>query len=372
MIAVALCGCIAMLFNDGDIADNGGSVYRYAYLATFMISIPGAILYYIRPAYNTSKRLFRLVWMLFMWIALITILYNKSNLNGLIFNLTNVLMPLSIMHCTYYFVQKYGYKKESIAFTAFVMMLLLLIQYLGIYNISESHLISSYYPLFLLPLVLLHPSKIIRYSSIILVTVAIFSSLKRGGLIALVAGLIIYLICYRRVGSQKKGIFIYTILALCVLGGIFYYLASTEYTEIIERLMNIQEDEGSGRTDVWATTWQMISDSEFFPYILGHGNNAVWNDSPLDLSAHNDFLEAWYDFGFIGFAFYVLMLLSLLRYTIQLIRNKSSYAPSMAMLLTITLILTMISHVLIYYFINFVCLTIAITSGYIDNNERNE
>lgn len=89
------------------------------------------------------------------------------------------------------------------------------------------------------------------------------------------------------------------------------------------------------------------------------------------LSAHNDYLEAWYDFGIIGMGLYVLAMLSLFKDIIVCIKVKKQYAPAMAALGAIILVLSMISHIAIYYWFNVVVLSIAYFEGCYDRDSKN-
>lgn len=370
MLVIAICGCVAMLLNDSD-TTGGGIVF----LLTYVVLLPGIIPYLKTRTEQRPPSV--IIWLnvLLLWMLLISLLIVRTNLYTLIFLCLNILITQAALCAAYGYSVRYGFSK-SIIFGAVLMQLILSVQYGHIYQIaneaSDAHLITAYYPMFLLPLVLTYPSKTIRYASILLVTIIIFSSVKRGGLIALGAGLFVYILCTSHIRQRGMKAILFTVFGLSLVGTIFYAIGSSEYGTVIERFTSIQSDEGSGRLDVWGTTWYMIQHSDGIAYLVGHGINAVLRDSPLYLSAHNDFLEAWYDYGVIGFILYIISLVSLSRYTLHLLRKKSPVAPSMAMLVTIMLILTMISHVLIYYFMTLCCLTIGLLAGADTYNEHHE
>ena len=247
------------------------------------------------------------------------------------------------------------------------MQLLMTLQYFQIYivaNVSvEAHLMVSYYPMFLLPLVLMHPSKTVRYASIIMITFVIFSSVKRGGLVGLAIGLVVYILSYRWIQSKGIKSILYGLLALSAIGGLLMYIASTEYGAVMERMTSIADDGGSGRTSVWLTTIGMIQATEGLPFLIGHGFSTVVRDSILELSAHNDFLEAWYDFGLIGMVLYIAALVSLVRYSLRQMKAKVQTAPCMLMMLSLMLINSMISIVILYFLMTLCCMTLGLLIG---------
>ena len=373
MLCLALCGCIAMIENDGDSEVAHSAFY---YFLTFVALLPSLVVYFNSRLHHQQIPSF-IKWfaVLIMWMTITSIIWGMSNLRATVFICLRTLIAFEALCMMYVYSRTYGEDKK-IYWMAIGMQVIFILQYIRIYSIanlvSEAHLITSYYSLFMLPLVLMYPSRIIKSASILIVTLAIFASVKRGGIIALTLGLIVYLICFRRIQSKEIKVYVYTLVALCSLGIVFYYISMSEFGGVIERIASIGDDGGSGRTDVWATTWDMILQSNFIHFLLGHGSNAVLQNSPLDLSAHNDLLEAWYDYGFIGFLLYLFTLVSLGLYSLRLLQNKSSHAPSMIMMLTIMVILTMISHVLIYYFLTLCCLTYGLITGQEYYNEHHQ
>lgn len=375
ILSIALCGCFSMQFHDGE--TDATHLSGYVYLCTFLVLTPGLLTYVYFRIHNlliTSS--IKWLTLLLLWAAFVTLTINPVNANSAIAgSLLNAFIPMLAMFSMYTYTAKYGLN-ATVHRTAIFAYLLLAGQYLLIYSITnavdESHLMTAYYPMYLLPIILLHPSKKIRYLFIVLTIFIIFSSIKRGGFVALIVGLFAYIISRQHIQSRGLKSFIYALLALIAIALIFFFIANSEYGGVIERMASIREDEGSDRISVWATTWNMIQQSDNLHFIFGHGNNAVLKDSPLFLSGHNDFLEAWYDYGFIGLCLYFCSLLSLVFYTIRLLRKKSNIAPSLAMILCIVLVLTNIAHVLIYYFMTLFCTNIGLFLGqetYNDNHK---
>ncbi len=363
MLVIALCGCFAMQTEDGE--DLGHLNMAKVYLATFVVLIPGVIAYFTERINIIIATPIKLLTLLLIWMASVSIIHSP-NIKTAIYPCMSALIPLAALQIMYLYTRKYGINK-ILHWTFVAFQIILIAQYVRIYKVAnmggEAHLMTSYYPMFVLPLVLLHPRKLVRYISILTVVFIIFSSVKRGGMVALILGLVVYVISNRKVQSKGFRSILYMLFSFALLGGVFYYIANSEYGGVFERFESVMDDGGSGRNIVWFTTWQMIRNSEGASLIFGHGNNGVLNDSPVFLSAHNDFLESCYDYGLVGFTLYALSILMLIIYSIRLLKNKSELAPSMLMLLTITIILTNISHVLIFYLMTIVCMTIGTLMG---------
>lgn len=239
-------------------------------------------------------------------------------------------------------------------FTTWIVVGLLIIAYFYVQNWryvnedTEYHMASAYWALFLLPVLLYSPKKWLHYVGIALVGAMLFASFKRGGILAFGMGLFVFLIVKDFLIGHKFKKIIYFIGSLVVLIVIFYFVDNALDNVYTERFLNIKNDGGSNRDQVWATTWKMIQQSDLEHLLLGHGFSAVLQDSPLGLSAHNDFLESLYDFGICGSIFYILLHISLIKQAIRNIRLQNQDAAIMAFTYTFFLVLSMISHVLIF------------------------
>ena len=210
---------------------------------------------------------------------------------------------------------------------------------------------TAYYPLFLLPLVLLNKNTVIKWGLIFFIFITILFSSKRGGFIVLFVALAInFFVSLRQKKSLKK------MLPMLIGGGIGIYLLITLMNlfisqndlSILERLGNIQDDGGSGRDFVWAYTWRMITEeSNVLPLLFGHGFNAVYSDSMLELSAHNDFLEIIYDYGFIGLLLYFALYVQLFSYYKRIKKHLPNVAGAFAASIAMALCISMVAHLVI-------------------------
>jgi len=217
---------------------------------------------------------------------------------------------------------------------------------------------ASYTILYILPLLLCIKNKAINIISLIVTLFVVFTSLKRGGIIAFAFGLISYLYTkYISLSkSYSKNKLINIIIFLLALGMMFILIKYiNNYTDgvMLERFNSISDDEGSGRIDIWKRVITLISQSSFIGLLLGHGWDAVYSN--MGISSHNDFLEILYDFGLFGIMLYMHMIYKIAKYLKYLIRTKSEYAPILACSLSIFIINSMVSHIVIYphYFILF-------------------
>ena len=348
--------------------DNARSVGLISAIALFFLILSSFKL--ILPGYHLYKFATPIIFyaLFFIWTEVPTILLLNVPTKELFLDVIWLITPLFVLIVSYNSAYNLGHKKW-IMFIFFVMAILIVRQYITLFFsinllVENSHLTSSYHTLYILPLIFLSKSNKIKIISAIIVTIIIFTSLKRSGVIALMLGLFAYIVIKQLVAERiKKTTIVIGIILLTIFGGLFIYLGTLGENNIFERFENIGNDNGSGRTVVWEVTQKMISKEDALSFFVGNGYNTVRRDSPIFLSAHNDFLEITYDFGLIGLSLYICAILSLVLQLVQMIKSKSEYAPPLGMLFIIYTIFSMISHVAIYYWVNIVMLTFGYILG---------
>lgn len=370
-------GC-AYMYNQENIMSNEGHNDRYLVLA-----LAALLVYYftaIRRLYNTTKlpyiyisfRNFTL-WM----IAVITIYNIFWGAISLVDYLVHISKPLYF--CLLFKVAYCYTSAESLNKRIKWLFALSLIPfaytYILIYNFSSFfnlfHLASSYYLLCLLPLLLLCDSKYVKLCSFIVVAVIVFSSLKRGGTIALMLATIVYLFVYNYVKTRKlaKGTII-TLLSMPVVVYMFYRFGTYGEETIIERLNSLQNDEGSGRESIYRNVFSLIKNQELITLVFGNGENAVMRHSASGYSAHNDYLEILYNYGIIGFVFYIQFTIRFVGLFFSSLKQNNNLAPVLALSIIIFLVLSNISHIVIYMNMTLLIMFIGICCGQLEYEKR--
>jgi hypothetical protein len=263
-------------------------------------------------------------------------------------------------------------KTDTYVFVVVFFLLLLMylrIVFYAISNLLIAHLVTSYYLLYALPLVLFHKSWRWKILCIVLAFIAVFSSMKRGGALALVFGLLVYVFVYMH--NKSKNVvktFVLFVVALLIIIGISLFLGSNiktdeEQANLVERFQNVEQDGGSNRDHVYTVTWHLITSQDMSRLVVGNGYNAVLRDSPIHFSAHNDFMEITYDYGLIGLTCYIVFTVSFFFVSLRSFRIKSAVAPSLCFQFSNFILLSNISHIFIYMFMPLVLLTYGISLG---------
>lgn len=364
LLALTITSCLDMrMLEDANVnAQLGrivkGLVFIVWLAAALKLSLSGYHLY--KPAWPIVLYAAFLFWSIFP-----TMMAAQS---GLLFNILFLATPLVVLLSTYNTIRNFGAHKWYVwAFC--IMAVLLVYQYTKVFSFmnifgDDSHLISSYYILYMLPLVLLVKQKKWKIVAILIAMVVILSSLKRSGVVALVMGVMAYVVIDMYLSKKlTPKVIIGGLIVLALFTAIFIYYGSMGEQSLFDRFENIGNDNGSGRTLVWDVTSKMISKLDMGSLLVGNGYNTVVVNSPINLSAHNDFLEVTFDYGIIGLVFYVGALFCTIYYAIKMISGKSPYAPSMCMLIVIFLIQSLISHIVINYWVNIFMMSFAYMIG---------
>ena len=153
-------------------------------------------------------------------------------------------------------------------------------------------------------------------------------------------------------GMKNRRSKIYTIIISIVLVGALYvaYDRVDEMTGgvLTERVNKEETDTGKSREAIWALTISMIQQSSPAKLVTGHGHFGVRQDSWLEISAHNDFLEVIYDYGLIIFFLYLCLWGHVIRQAYRLYKARSDMFMPYAISLSIFLVMSMVSHLILY------------------------
>lgn len=232
---------------------------------------------------------------------------------------------------------------------------------------------TAYYGAMMLPFVFMMRKRPARIAAMLAVFLMALLSAKRGVFLTVVLAVAVnYIVKFRQAsGSATKLRIVLGALAVVVTG----YFILQHYTRehdlgIIDRLLAIQQDEGSGRLAIWEKTWQMIKTSDSASLLFGHGFNAVYLNSPVRASAHNDFLEVLYDYGIVGFVLYAAWIVKIFAGYKQVRQRIPQLAAPYAVSLALFVGISLVSHLVLYptYFL-VLCAFWGLTMGELDRNQ---
>ena len=122
-------------------------------------------------------------------------------------------------------------------------------------------------------------------------------------------------------------------------------------------------DGGSGRAYIWRAIIDAYFENSVLWQIFGSGYYGVVNlMRGAVIAAHNDYFEALYNYGIVGFGSIIAMFVLLLKKSVSLVSKKSFYAPALCGMFGAYVILTNISVV---YFIMYYSMLLFGFMGYL-------
>lgn len=170
---------------------------------------------------------------------------------------------------------------------------------------------SIYYIVTMLPFAYLVNNKFIKYLTILLAIMAIFSSQKSLCIIAIIL-MLLYCLIGNRKKLKKKVLLINLIAVIIIL--LILLIWSREISAFIQNnaidLVNDLQT-GNGRYTIYTMIIEETRNLGFLDMLFGKGYMGVANE--LNIGAHNDFLEVVYDYGLIGLGLYIILWLCLIK-----------------------------------------------------------
>lgn len=232
------------------------------------------------------------------------------------------------------------------------------------FNHTALNLGIAYIPLFLTPLLLLNNSKV-SWLCVLVVAYVLIDSGKRGGIISLTLSLLLYFAYARNSVNKSKRIKV--VLLVVMFLAVFWGFLSEFIvdSDFYERLLHGSDDSdySSGRVNIYADTLLKYWGSNFFEILLGHGLGSVVSFSRYEVTAHNDFLEALFDFGLVGLISYLFFYILFLKQANQIPRNSLKLKGVFMYSFALTLFVSTFSQIFIYQYLFLFTFTWGAISG---------
>lgn len=289
---------------------------------------------------------------LMIWVYFISILF--SSLHPFTrANYILIILPLFLLYFTSNYTS-YIKSSELIVWCMTVVAVGLLFEFAV--SMTDSFALKrtsgSYYIIYFLPFLLCHKNKIVKLVSIILVFAAVVVSVKIGGVLSVGAGLMTYWLIKQKIQGRKqygfKSLFILPIIVIFLYVAILYLDNNVLGGFFLDHMDESRDSGGSGRIEIYNIYIKLIFNSSIFKFLFGHGWLGSEYESNIGLTCHNDFLEAFFDFGLIGFILYVMFIFSLFSLSKRMIRQRNEYAPVMCTSVVMFFINSMVAHIFIY------------------------
>ena len=218
----------------------------------------------------------------------------------------------------------YNKNDESINLWTFLLTLpiyYISYRYLSVFFVDPD---SLFFVIILFPLVFCFKKDTYRIITFVLVGIICAFSAKRSTLIAYSISLVLLLLQYSFFNRNRKSSF----KSIGIFAGILIalYWLLTDNSEILNKILfrfqEMNDDGGSGRTDLYDILLSSFENSSLWNQMFGHGYRSaisVLNGVP----AHNDFLEILYDFGIVPLVVYVIILLKFVCFCVHSLKQQS-------------------------------------------------
>lgn len=282
----------------------------------------------------------------FLWLIVMffVLLYNGASVSTFFYCLS---WPL-LFEATYLFVKD---KKERVIqmvrfyYIVSVIGLWFFINSIASFDFGlQSNMI--YFFVLTIPVLLLKENRTWRIVILILTTVMALLSMKRSMMLAIalfwfVTGLVYFL----RNGRSKITVLFTGIVIAVVAYYSFIYIDNLSGGYLTERFE--MEDVSNGRENLYENTWNMQLGSSTSEWLLGHGHNAV-RDESQGMSAHNEWLEILYDYGAVILLLYLFLWIYLLKTWFYHFKTKSNYLIAYTLSISIFAVMSMVSQLVLY------------------------
>lgn len=285
----------------------------------------------------------------FWWdiIMLVVIIYNKTPIS----QYPKCLAWPLFFQASYLFIRRDKSLLNEFRKFFYVLAIIGAIYLIGAMRIKnlESQTNMVYFFLLTIPgLILSHNSKW-RYFILVFATFIAFISMKRSVILSLVLfwGIMGFKLVFDK-GRKGFAIVLVGVMAIGVLG-LFKIADNLSDGNLSLRTVDYQkEDISNGRLTIYRVTIDMIKEKSPIHLLIGNGHNGVRRDSPLEISAHNEFLEIIYDYGLIMLIIYLCFWAYILKQWLYHYRNDTIYFVPYTLSVCLFGVMALVSQLVLY------------------------
>ena len=347
---VLMCAFVILKLYRGvnGVESSGGGLWNV--IQVFFI-IAGFAFFFSKYVKRNSAINLLLLFSVWVLIVALPSMISSMKSDVIWFYYFSILCAPSVLMVFYCVGQKYDIHDFSLIIkTTYYALIILFYYYMTDYrsNIGEGFFAFAdiYYPLTLLPLVLLLTPPRRSYIPFIFALVGVIVSGKRGGLVIVSVVAFWYFIFREKRNFGQSLLLISLLIVLIVISSSLIGSLDALYgTRTLQRMEEISEDGGSGRMDKWNTVLYVMSRTGAVGLMFGHGFNSSFY--LLSGRVHNDFLEVLYNFGLVAVLLYLFFYINLIKQNIKQYRVHYQYSKYLTCSISISLILSTVSYFIV-------------------------
>ena len=300
----------------------GMNLKRISYVFLILNFIYAFAIYLIKNMGISKTALFNLAFLFFMLV-----MYLKRESAIELSDIMNLTSWFIIPFLFYY----YGFPKSkralNIIMVSFVILFVFMYYRFGILsNIRSAGLTNAIYFLIMsIPFIMFMENRLLKLVFYVAITTLTILSLKIVPLIMLFAALTISFVFKKnstRTSLLKR--FFVSCVALFVVGVLFFVVSYLAGIDIVGNISMDIDNEGNGRFDIWRNIIAVFQKAPVNEQVFGLGFEK--SEELFGISAHSDFMEVLFSFGYVGLAFFVISFLFVAKKLIlQAARRDSRY-----------------------------------------------
>lgn len=260
--------------------------------------------------------------------------YSTSNM------LNELFFPVTFISIYYTLYNTNNRTLEQIIFIQMIFGVVLFVVYIYAFffegRVQGIYKSTCYFTCCVLPFVLASKNDLSKILGFVICALPTLLTSKRTSFISMGVAAFIYILIVFRHNPRKWHVILFVSFTIAF----FLYLSEMVNTNLFSRIQAMDEDGGSGRLDIYSEVFYAINNSFFGDWLIGHGVYKVYATSD-GLGAHNDFLEMFWNYGFVGFVVYVAIIIKLIK-NCKVIKRHSTklyaaYCASIAQFLVCSL-----------------------------------
>lgn len=227
-----------------------------------------------------------------------------------------------------------------------------------------------FWPLCTFVFVPLVKKSIMKYLLFISMVVLVLLTAKRSATIIIALEIIVF--AYYELVNRKKGMRSQLVFIVAAAFSVSFLFANfgNFFDATLDRFYSIHEDQGSGRVSIYEKTENDMTSFSLLELLFGKGYGS-FSRSGISSNAHNDALQIMYEYGFVGLAFYVVLIFFLF-YRLKKVRQYANdyYMGYIFCIITIV-VLGLFSNLIPFnsYFA-FICSYLGMTEAVIFRNKK--
>ena len=365
-IVIALIGAYVQIAMIALIDDSGSSLSSLIKLVIIVISI----LYGLKN--NVSRTSMYNYWL--FWCLWIIFDFYVLGMKGVgMSNLFHALFPACCYFMFYHFFSKNKISKYHLIGFLLLWLETVYLNYRTTFFVDglvlgSDAIVSNmiFWNICFIPFLLLLKNNPLKITLLVISFMLSLISGKRSASICvgLIVIFTIYPLLKNKSNSLKIGI-ISLFFTLILLG---YNYLSFYFGYIVNRI-NDSDPDGNGRLPIYQKVLNTYEDGDFISILFGNGYNSIYNI--IGTNAHNDALQMLFDYGIVGFFFYVAFICLAFKNVIKSRRYSQNFYPSILASFLIIIVLGMVSNLYAFnsYFA-FICSIFGMYEGNLNNNNN--